>query len=68
MAGAITDQGAALDPSPWPAAPTFADVNAGVIQAWRTLAMSPPPDLDSSVRRMLDRLGADEVDQVGLIL
>ena len=62
VAGAIADLGAALDPSPWPAAPAFADVNAGVIHAWRALAMSPPPDLDSSVRRMLDRLAADKVD------
>lgn len=62
VTGAIADLGAALDPSPWPGAPTFADVNAGVIQAWRALATSPPPDLDSSVRRMLDRLAADEVD------
>ena len=50
VAAALADLGAALDPSPWPDAPTFADVNAGVIQAWRGLAMAPPPDLDSSVR------------------
>jgi aminoglycoside phosphotransferase len=62
VAGAIADLGAALDPSPWPAAPLFADVNAGVIQAWRALATSPPPDLESSVRRVLDRLAADGVD------
>ncbi len=62
VAWAIADLGAALDPSPWPAAPIFADVNAGFIQAWRGLAMSPPPDLDASVRRMLDRLAANEVD------
>lgn len=62
VVGAIADLGAALDPSPWPSAPTFADVNAGVFQAWLAFTMSPPPDLDSSVRRMLDRLGEDEVD------
>ena len=62
VAGAIAGLGAALDPSPWPAAPIFADVNAGFMQAWQAWAMSPPPDLDSSVRRMLDRLAADEVD------
>jgi len=60
--GAIADLGAALDPSPWPAAPIFADVNAGVVQAWGAFAISPPPDLDFSVRRLLDRLAADEVD------
>src|SRR5262245_38721852 len=59
VAGAIADLGAALDPSPWPDAPAFADVNAGVIQAWRALAMAPSPDLESSVRWMLDRLAAD---------
>jgi aminoglycoside phosphotransferase (APT) family kinase protein len=62
VAGAIADLGAALDPSPWHEAPTFAEVNAGVMQAWRDLVASPPPDLEPSVRRMLDRLEADEVD------
>jgi aminoglycoside phosphotransferase (APT) family kinase protein len=62
VAGAIADLGAALDPSPWPAAPIFADVNTRFMQAWQAFTMSPPPDLDSSVRRMLDRLAADEVD------
>jgi hypothetical protein len=62
VAGAIADLGTALDPSPWPAAPIFADVNAGFIQAWRALAMSPSVDLDPSLRRMLGRLAADEVD------
>jgi aminoglycoside phosphotransferase (APT) family kinase protein len=62
VAGAIADLGAALDPSPWPDAPTFADVNAGVMQAWRDLATSPPSNLDTPVRRMIDRLAAEEVD------
>lgn len=59
---AIAGLSAALDPSPWPDAPTFADVNAGVMQAWRDLATSPPPDLDPSIRRMLDGLAVDEVN------
>ncbi len=62
VAEAIADLGLALDPSPWPHAPTFAEVNAGVFQAWRALATSPPPDLDPSVQRMLDRLAANEAD------
>jgi aminoglycoside phosphotransferase len=67
VAGAIADLSTALDPSPWPAAPAFADVNAGVIQAWRVFAMSPAPDLDSSVRQMLDRLAADKVDYAEVV-
>jgi aminoglycoside phosphotransferase (APT) family kinase protein len=62
VAAAVADLNAALDPSPWPAAPAFAEINAGVVQAWRELATSPPPDLDPSVRRMLDRLADDAVD------
>lgn len=62
VAGAIADLGAALDPSPWVGAPTFADVNGGFIQAWRAFAMSPPNDLDFSVRQMLDKLLSAEVD------
>lgn len=62
VAEAIADLSAALDPSPWPDALTFAEVNAGIIQAWQVLAMSPPPDLDSSVRRMLNRLTDGDID------
>jgi len=62
VTAAIADLGAALDPSPWPSAPTFADVNSGVMRAWRGFATSPPPDLDPSVRLMLDRLADDDVD------
>jgi aminoglycoside phosphotransferase len=62
VTAAIADLGAALDPSPWPSAPTFANVNSGVMRAWRRFAMSPPPDLDPSVRMMLDRLADDDVD------
>lgn len=53
VAGAIADLGVALDPSPWPDAPGFADFNVGVVQAWRDLVASPPPDLDPSIRRMV---------------
>lgn len=67
VAGAITDLGVALDPSPWPEAPTFAEVNAGVVQAWRDLVAYPPPDLDPSIRRMIDRLTADQVDLVEVV-
>jgi aminoglycoside phosphotransferase (APT) family kinase protein len=59
---AIADLGAALDPSPWSRAPTFADVNSGVMRAWRAFATSPPADLDPSVRLMLHRLADDGVD------
>jgi aminoglycoside phosphotransferase (APT) family kinase protein len=62
VTAAIADLSAALDPSPWPSAPTFADVNSGVIRAWQGFATSPPPDLDTSVRTMLDRLADDDVD------
>jgi aminoglycoside phosphotransferase len=62
VTAAIADLGAALDPSPWPSAPTFADVNSGVMRAWRGFATSPPPDLDPSLRLMLDRLADDDVD------
>ena len=64
VAGAITDLRVALDPSPWPDAPTFAEFNGGVVQAWRDLVASPPPDLDPSIRRMVDRLAAERVDLV----
>lgn len=53
VAGAIADLAVALDPSPWPDAPGFADFNVGVVQAWRDLVASPPPDLDPSIRRMV---------------
>jgi aminoglycoside phosphotransferase len=62
VTAAIADLSAALDPSPWPSTPTFADVNSGVMRAWRGLATSPPPDLDRSVRMMFDRLADDHVD------
>src|SRR5439155_3962521 len=62
VTAAIADLGAALDPSPWPGAPTFADVNSGVMRAWREFATSPPPGLDPSLRLMLDRLAGDDVD------
>jgi aminoglycoside phosphotransferase len=62
VTAAIADLGAALDPSPWLSALTFADVNSGVMRAWSEFATSPPPDLDLSVRQMLDRLAADDVD------
>lgn len=62
VTAAIADLDAALDPSPWLSAPTFADVNSGVMRAWWGFATSPPPDLDPSVRRMFDRLAADDVD------
>jgi aminoglycoside phosphotransferase (APT) family kinase protein len=62
VAGAIAELSAALDPSPWPDAPSFAEVNANVVEAWRALATAPPPDLDPSVRRMLDGLAEDGVD------
>ena len=67
VSGAIASLSAALDPSPWPDAPTFADVNAGVMRAWRDLATAPPPDLDPSIERMLDRLAVDEVDLVDVV-
>src|SRR5215471_13366084 len=67
VAGAIAELSAALDPSPWPDAPSFAEVNANVVGAWRALATAPPPDLDPSVRRMLDRLAEDGVDLVEVV-
>lgn len=62
VASAIGDLSTALDPSPWPDAPTFVAVNAGVVQAWHDLAESPPPDLDRSIRRLMEMLIADRVD------
>jgi aminoglycoside phosphotransferase (APT) family kinase protein len=62
VAAAIADLGAALDPSPWPDAPSFADVNAGVMRAWQDLVTSPPSDLEPSIRGMLERLAVEEVD------
>ena len=62
VAGAISDLGSALDPSPWTAARRFEVVNAGVMAAWRAFSDSPPGDLDAVVIRMLDRLAAEAVD------
>lgn len=62
VAEAITDLGAALNPSPWPDAPTFYDVNRGVMRAWRELVASPPANLDPRIRRLIDRLVAEGVD------
>jgi aminoglycoside phosphotransferase (APT) family kinase protein len=61
VAAAITDLSHALDPSPWPEAPLFAEVNAGVLLAWRDLAASPPPDLGPEIRLMIERLDAEGV-------
>lgn len=67
VATAIADLGAALDPSPWPDAPAFEEVNGGVMRAWRDLVTSPPPDLEPSIRRMIDRLVAEKVDLAAVV-
>ena len=52
----------ALRPSPWPDAPTFADLNAGILDAPEALLGSPPPDLDPRLRRHLERYSAAGID------
>src|SRR3981081_4065601 len=46
VAAALADLGAALQPSPWPAAPDFVETNRGFLEAWMALAPSPPPHLE----------------------
>jgi Ser/Thr protein kinase RdoA (MazF antagonist) len=59
VAGALADLGTALQPSPWPEAPAFAQANAPFMGAWAELAAAPPPDLDPWLRRQLEQLAAD---------
>jgi hypothetical protein len=67
VAGAVADLGAALQPSPWPDAPGFAEGNGTFLGAWRELAAAPPPDLDPWLRRNLDGLAASGIDLVEVV-
>jgi Phosphotransferase enzyme family len=60
VAGAMADLTAALQPSPWPGAPAYADVYGAILGAWRELGHHP--DLTPWMRQRLDRLAAQEID------
>jgi aminoglycoside phosphotransferase (APT) family kinase protein len=62
VSAALTDLGAALQPSPWPGAPSFVEANRGFLGAWAALAASPPPGLEPWMRRHLDRVAAEVPD------
>jgi serine/threonine protein kinase len=62
VAAALADMGAALQPSPWPAAPAFDEANRGFLEAWMALAASPPSHLEPRLRRHLDRVAAEVPD------
>jgi Ser/Thr protein kinase RdoA (MazF antagonist) len=67
VADALADLGAALRPTPWPDAPTFAALNRNVLATWRKLASAPPPDLDPWLRQCLDTLSVQEIDLLELV-
>jgi hypothetical protein len=60
VAGAMADLAAALQSSPWPGAPAFADVHGAFLGAWRELGHHP--DVAPWLRQRLDRLAEQEVD------
>jgi Ser/Thr protein kinase RdoA (MazF antagonist) len=62
VAATLADLGAALQPSPWPAAPGFVEANRGFLEAWTALVASPPRDLEPRLRRHLDRVAAEVPD------
>ncbi|MBO0682944.1 MAG: aminoglycoside phosphotransferase family protein [Candidatus Dormibacteraeota bacterium] len=66
VARALADLGAALQPSPWPDAPGFAEANRTFVGAGRELAAAPDPDLDPWLWRRLERLAAEEIGVAGL--
>jgi len=68
VAGALADLGAALQPTPWPAAPGFAELegNGAFMRTWRDLAAAPPPELDPWLRERLERL-AGQTDLAELV-
>jgi aminoglycoside phosphotransferase (APT) family kinase protein len=68
VAGALADLGAMLQPTPWPDAPRFAEMEANrtFMRTWRDLAAAPPPELDPWLRDQLGRL-AEQTDLAALV-
>lgn len=62
VAGAIGDLAAALEVSPLPHAPRFADANGPFMAGWRELATATLSDLGPWLRVPLDRLSSQEVE------
>jgi len=46
VAGALADLGAGLQPTPWPEAPSFAELNDGILRTWKRMADTPPLGLN----------------------
>ena len=54
VGAALTDLADLLRSSPWLDAPTFAQLNEGILAAPTELLAAPPPDLDGRLRRHLE--------------
>jgi len=67
VAGALADLGAGLQPTPWPEAPNFAELNDGILRTWKRLADTPPlglnPWFGKQLARMAQRTDLFEVVQ-----
>jgi aminoglycoside phosphotransferase len=64
MLATLTDS---LHPSPWRDAPTFAEVNPTLMEAWRKLALERPSDIDPRLNWHLDRLIQERTDLAAIV-
>lgn len=67
VAEALTELGTALRPSPWPDAPSFAEINGDLLAVPMEEAAAPEPDLDPWLRRYVGRVAAQDIDLAELV-